>query len=399
MRTIIFDAFSGASGDMILGTLISLGADGEKVRTVIESAVDVSVRIGQANKKGICAVDVHIGVDHEEHARHYEKLVDIVRNAGLPARVEHSALAVFELMAKAESKVHGESLEELHFHEVGQNDALADVIGSCFAMHEIGADGIYCLPINVGGGRVKAVHGSMPVPAPATLEILQLTGLSFYGSGNRELLTPTGAAILGHFARPVENYPKGKVLSVGYGAGDADTEDPNVLRSTFIDTEDDLSRDSIEVLETNVDDVTGEVLGNLFEKLLSIGAKDVAIVPATMKKGRTGHIIKVITRPEHSAAIAREIMRETGTLGIRVIPTKHRYTADRRMDSVRVVIWGKAYDIPVKIAEDHNGEILHISAEYEDCKRVAKELNLPLKDVIRKVEEKAWNIHGHDDLF
>ncbi len=399
MRTIIFDAFSGASGDMILGTLISLGADGEKVRTVIESAVDVSVRIGQANKKGICAVDVHIGVDHEEHARHYEELVDIVRNAGLPARVEHSALAVFELMAKAESKVHGEPLEELHFHEVGQNDALADVIGSCFAMHEIGADGIYCLPINVGGGRVKAAHGSMPVPAPATLEILQLTGLSFYGSGNRELLTPTGAAILGHFARPVENYPKGKVLSVGYGAGDADTEDPNVLRSTLIDTEDDLSRDSIEVLETNVDDVTGEVLGNLFEKLLSIGAKDVAIVPATMKKGRTGHIIKVITRPEHSAAIAREIMRETGTLGIRVIPTKHRYTADRRMDSVRVVIWGKAYDIPVKIAEDHNGEILHISAEYEDCKRVAKELNLPLKDVIRKVEEKAWNIHGHDDLF
>lgn len=399
MRTIIFDAYSGASGDMILGTLISLGADGEKVRKVIESAVDVSVRIGKANKNGICAVDVHIDADHEEHARHYDELVKIVRNADLPSKVEHSALAVFELMAKAESKVHGKSLEELHFHEVGQNDALADVIGSCFAMHEIGADGIYCLPINVGGGRVKAAHGSMPVPAPATLEILQLTGLSFYGSGNRELLTPTGAAILGHFARPVENYPKGKVLSAGYGAGDADTEDPNVLRSTLIDTEDDLSRDSIEVLETNVDDVTGEVLGNLFEKLLSIGAKDVAIVPATMKKGRTGHIIKVITRPEHSAAIAREIMRETGTLGIRVIPTKHRYTADRRMDSVRVVIWGKTYDIPVKIAEDHNGEILHISAEYEDCKRVAKELNLPLKDVIRKVEEKAWNIHGPSDMF
>lgn len=399
MRTIVFDAFSGASGDMILGTLISLGADGEKVRKVIESAVDVSVRIGEANKRGICAVDVHIDVGHEEHTRHYDELVKIVRNADLPPKVEHSALAVFELMAKAESRVHGESLEELHFHEVGQNDALADVIGSCFAMYEVGADAIYCLPINIGGGRVKAAHGSMPVPAPATLEILQLTGLSFYGSGNRELLTPTGAAILGHFARPVDNYPKGRVLSSGYGAGDADTEDPNVLRSTLIDTEDDLSRDSIEVLETNVDDVTGEVLGNLFEKLLSIGAKDVAIVPATMKKGRTGHIIKVITRPEHSATIAREIMRETGTLGIRVIQTKHRYTADRRMDSVRVVIWGKSYDIPVKIAEDHNGEILHISAEYEDCKRVAKELNLPLKDVIRKVEEKAWNIHRPYDLF
>jgi uncharacterized protein (TIGR00299 family) protein len=315
-------------------------------------------------------------------------------NAGLPPKVEHSVLAVFELMGRAESKVHGESLDELHFHEVGQNDALADVIGSCFAMHEIGADAIYCLPINVGGGRVKAAHGSMPVPAPATLEILQQTGLVFYGSGKRELLTPTGAAILGHFARPIENFPKGKVLSVGYGAGDADTEDPNVLRSTLINMEDDLSRDSIEVLETNVDDVTGEVLGNLFEKLLSIGARDVAIVPATMKKGRTGHIIKVITKPEHSATIAREIMRETGTLGIRVIPTKHRYTADRRMDSVKVIIRGKVYDIPVKIAEDHTGEILHISAEYEDCKKVAKELDLPLKNVIRKVEEEAWNIYG-----
>lgn len=397
MRAIIFDAFSGASGDMILGTLISLGADREKIRETIESAVDVSVRIGEANKRGISAVDVHIDVGHEEHARHYNDLVDIVMKAGLPPKVEHSALAVFELMGRAESTVHGESLEKLHFHEVGQKDALADVIGSCYAMHEIGADAIFCLPVNVGGGRVKAAHGYMPVPAPATLEILRHTGLSFYGSGNRELLTPTGAAILGHFARSIESFPKGNVLSVGYGAGDADTEDPNVLRSTLINTEDDLSRDSIEVLETNVDDVTGEVLGNLFEKLLSIGARDVAIIPATMKKGRTGHIIKVITKPEHSATIAREIMRETGTLGIRVIPTKHRYTADRRMESVRVFIRGKAYDMPVKIAEDLNGEILHISAEYEDCKLAAKEMNLPLKDIIRKVEEEAWNKHGPAD--
>lgn len=399
MKSIIFDAFSGASGDMILGTLISLGADREKVRDIIEASVDVSVRIDETNKKGISAVDVHIDVTHEQHERHYNELVDIVTNAGLPLRVEQSALAVFELMARAESKVHGESLDELHFHEVGQNDALADVIGSCFAMHEIGADAVYCLPINVGGGKIKAAHGFMPVPAPATLEILRQTGLVFYGAGDRELLTPTGAAILGHFARPVENFPKGKVLSVGYGAGDADTEDPNVLRSTLVNTDDDLSKDSIEVLETNVDDVTGEVLGNLFEKLLSIGARDVAIIPATMKKGRTGHIIKVITKPEHSANIAREIMRETGTLGIRVIPTKHRYTADRRMENVRVHIRGKAYNMPVKIAEDRSGEILHISAEYEDCKRVAKEWDLPLKDIIRKVEEEAWNIYGSDNLI
>ena len=169
MRTMVFDAFSGASGDMILGTLISLGADGERIRQIIESAVDVSVRIEKVKKGGIHAVDVHIDVEHEEHARRYEDLVDIVQNAGLSTKVEHSALAVFRLMAKAESEVHGESLKDLHFHEVGQNDALADVIGSCFAMHEIGADAIYCLPINAGGGRVKAAHGSMPVPNSATL--------------------------------------------------------------------------------------------------------------------------------------------------------------------------------------------------------------------------------------
>jgi uncharacterized protein (TIGR00299 family) protein len=390
MKSLVFEAFSGASGDMMLGTLIGLGADLQKISDIVESAADVKMSVSSVNKCGIEAVDVHINVECESHSITYFEIIDIIKTAELPFKVEESALGIFSIMADAESKVHGKPLDELHFHEVGQKDALADVIGSCVAIHDIGADSIFCTPINVGGGMVKAAHGMMPVPAPATLEILKQSDLLFYGSGTRELLTPTGAAILAYFAKPIDSIPKGQLLSIGYGAGNADTENPNVLRSTLMETDDLLSKDIIEVLETNVDDVTGEVLGNLFDKLLSIGARDVVIIPVTMKKGRVGHIIKVITRPEHSARIAREIMKETGTLGVRVIPTRHRFVADRRMDSVTIMLAGESFEVAVKIAQDKGGEILHISAEYEDCRKVADKVGIPLKQIIRRVEEEAW---------
>lgn len=394
MKSLIFDPFSGAAGDMILGSLIDLGADATKIREIIESAVDVTVSIDRADKRGISATDVKVNVTHKEHSRHYTGLVDIIKSAGLHPHIEKSVLDVFAIIAEAESKVHGESPETIHFHEVGQNDALADVIGSCAAIHEIGAEAIFCTPVNVGGGKVKAAHGLMAVPAPATLEILRSGNLLSYGSGKRELLTPTGAALLSYFAKPIDNLPKGKILSIGYGAGDADTEDPNVLRSMLVEMDDILTKDQIEVLETNVDDVTGEVLGNLFDKLLAAGARDVAITPTIMKKGRSGHIIKVITKSQNSERVAREMMKETGTLGIRVIPTAHRFVADRRMDSVDIHLKGENFTSAVKIAQDKTGEVLHISAEYEDCRKIADKVGLPLKEVIRRVEEEAWGKFG-----
>ena len=168
MKTLILEPFSGAAGDMILGSLIGLGADREKVCRAIESAVDVAVIVDKADKQGIAAIDVHIEVRHETHSRHYHDLVAVIKRAGLSKEVEESALGVFAIMAAAESAVHAQPLESLHFHEVGQNDALADVIGACTAAHDIGADATLCMPINVGGGQVKAAHGLMPVPAPAT---------------------------------------------------------------------------------------------------------------------------------------------------------------------------------------------------------------------------------------
>ncbi|MEL4305754.1 nickel pincer cofactor biosynthesis protein LarC [Methanococcoides sp. LMO-2] len=392
MRALIFEPFSGASGDMFLGTMVGLGVDSSELREIIESVVEVTVSVGKANKCGIQATDVHILTEKDQNSRTYQDVIDAVMEAQLPTEVRESALGIFRLIGEAESKVHGKKLEELHFHEVGQDDAIADVIGACYAIHKMKVGAIFCTPVNVGGCTVKAAHGRFPVPAPATLEILNQSGLDIYSSGDRELLTPTGAAILAYFAEPVDRLPMGKIHETGYGAGDADTDMPNVLRAMLMDVEGELSRDTIEVLETNVDDVTGEVLGSLFDKLMEVGAKDVAITPTTMKKGRSGHIIQVIARPEDSTRIAGELMRQTGTLGVRVIPTKHRFIADRRIGKITIVIAEQEYEVSVKIAQDKSGEILHISAEYEDCRQISDVSELPLKEVMRRAEERAWKI-------
>lgn len=399
MRTLIFDPFSGASGDMILGSLVDLGLDPGKVCSAIESAVAVSVTMTPVSKKGIRAMDVQIQVPHRPHSRSYRKLLEIIEEAPLPEKVRKDALGVFAILAEAESTVHGESLEELHFHEVGQDDALADVIGSCFAMNELASASVLCAPINVGGGQVQSAHGVFPAPAPATLEILKRSGFPFYGDGKRELLTPTGAAILAHFAAPVHTLPLGKALATGYGAGDAETDRPNVLRTLLMELQEETWGDRVDILETNVDDVSGEVLGNLFDRLMGLGARDVSIIPLTMKKGRPGHLVRVVTFPENSSTLAREIMRETGTLGIRILPAVHRFTAERSIRAVTLSIGSDTAEIPVKIACDQGGSILKLSAEYEDCRLFAERTGLPLKDILRRAQEEAWRVFGTPTLY
>ena len=391
MRSLIFNPFSGAAGDMILGCTLDLGADREAVKELIEASAPVSVDIKEVVKKGIKALDVRINVPEREHARTYPELVDLIKESKLPSRVEASALDIFLKMAEAESLVHGvDDLEKLHFHEVGQSDALADVIGSSAAIHSLACHSVYCTPINVGSGTIECAHGTLPVPAPATLELLRKGKLYFRGGNEqKELLTPTGAAILSHFARPVETFPQGRVISIGYGAGDTELNGPNVLQGVISELDSCLIPDMIEVLETNADDVSGEVLGNLFEELLAMGARDVAIIPATMKKGRPAHIIKVIAKPEDSAKLARKIIIETGSLGVRVIPTRHRLMAARRMESLKFEIEGEIYETAIKIASDSEGVLLNISAEFEDCKKIAKTSSIPVKEVMRRAEEAA----------
>ncbi len=391
MKSLVFNPFSGAAGDMILGCALDLGADRETVKDLIEASVPVSVDIREVVKKGIKALDVRVNVPEKEHVRTYPEIVDLVKAAKLPHKVEASALNIFLKMAEAEAAVHGHpGLEKLHFHEVGQSDALADVIGSSAAIHSLNCDSVYCTPISVGSGTIECAHGTLPVPAPATLEILRRGKLYFRGgSVNKELLTPTGAAILAHFAKPVDTFPQGRAIAIGYGAGDAELQGPNVLQGVLLEPDSHLIPDIIEVLETNADDVSGEVLGNLFEELLSMGARDVAIMPATMKKGRPAHIIKVIAKPEDSAKLARKIIVETGSLGVRVMPARHRLMAARNIERIKIELGGQEFETAIKIARDSEGVLLNISAEFEDCKKIAKISGIPVREVMHRAEEVA----------
>jgi len=391
MKAIIFDPFCGASGDMTIGALIDLGADAGKIKDAMELAASVNVDISRANRKGISASRVDVSTKTEGSIT-LTGIIDRINSIELPPAVISDAICVFNILANAEVKIHGTTIEELHFHELGQEDAIADIIGACIAFHDLGLKDhrIFCTPISVGMGFIEFSHGKFPVPAPAALEILKEYSLPWQmGPVEGELLTPTGAALLAYFVNEKGLNPAIKTEAVGYGAGIGDFQVPNVLRIIKGDVDDSLISDRIEMLETNVDDVTGQVLSNLIEVLMDAGAKDVSIIPATMKKGRSGHIIQVIAKPQDSGRLARKIIEETGSLGVRIIPIKHRLIARREMDNVSITLNGRDFQIAVKIARDLRGALLNISAEFDECKKASRDSGIPVRDVIRLTEEEA----------
>ena len=436
MNALVFDCFSGASGDMIVSSLIDAGADIEYVKSAMESAADVSVHIEKVSKNGISAIEVNVA-EHGHTTRSYRDVVEHVKNnVDANADVIYDVLSIFKRIGEAEAKVHGKDIQDMHFHEVGADDAIADVVGAVTAIKDLGVDVIYCTPVATGSGFVNTSHGTFPVPAPATMEILADSSLKIMtGDTKHELLTPTGAAILSHFVSKCDAYERLsplKVTSVGYGAGGLDLDYPNVLRvvvgvvddhvaetmgmaeiengaETDIGTRAGIGRqlhdptcgsclhhDDIMMLETNVDDTTGEVLGNLINELVGMGAKDALIIPATMKKGRCGHVLKVIAKSGDVDRLAYKIVKETGSLGVRVIPVSHRLIAHRRMEQVVVTIGDKEYSAHVKVASDGSGALLSISAEFDDCRDIAQQANVVVKEVMRKVEEAAWKGFGDE---
>jgi hypothetical protein len=295
--------------------------------------------------------------------------------------------------------------EEARFHEVGALDALADIAGSCAALESLEIERVSSLPVSVGGGFVQSHHGMLPVPGPAALEVLRTFEIPWKaGPLDQELLTPTGAALL---AVLVDEFISGCPIViakvVGYGAGGRELAVPNAIRGIIgeIDSENRRSKgghdccygDRVVQLETNVDDVTGEVLGNLIEMLMEAGALDVSLMPAVMKKGRPGNVISVIARHEDHARLAEMIMRETGSLGLRVFPSIHRQVAEREIKEVEVQIGKKAYRASVKVSR-LEGRILNVKPEFEDCRRIAAETGLPLRTVMKKVEEEARRGEG-----
>jgi len=394
MTILAFEPFSGASGDMLIGCLIDLGADASAVRENMEAAASVEVQICEVQKSGIQATRVNV-IAHDR-SRTYLELIDAIQSCGISSTILADASAIFAILAEAEAAVHGVRKDELIFHQVGAQDAVADVIGACTAISQLKVDSVFTTPICVGGGSVETDHGHLPVPAPATAAILSKYHLITRGGPvEGELLTPTGAAILAFFTGISDVFlPQMTLERVGYGAGSRDYPHANVLRATLGQVNEDLLLDDVQVLETNVDDVTGEVLGSLIEGLLEIGALDVAIIPTTGKKSRTGHIIQVIARPAESHRLARKIIEETGSLGVRITPTHHRIKTLRRFETVTLRIGNESYTINVKVATDQHGTVLNVAAEFDEATALARRLNIPVKRVMRMAEQEAWNRVG-----
>ena len=364
----------------------------------------------------------HEGPEGDEHAHHqdggghahehaegsgphrtYPEVVELVEGMGLPAAVEADALAIFERLGRAEASVHGTDLNSTHFHEVGADDAIADVVGAALLLADLDPDRVVTTPVAVGGGEVTMAHGRYPVPPPAVVEIAEAADWSIRGGPvEAELLTPTGAAILAHVAEGVDALPSLRVTASGYGAGDRDfPEHPNVLRafvgqavegdvvataSASQASDGGLVHDEIRVLETNVDDVSPEVLGGLQETLVDAGARDVSIVPVTMKKSRPGHLVSVVVKPDDVERVARRLAEETGTLGIRETGARHRWIAEREVRTVEVEVDGERYEVGVKVAADESGAVYDVSAEFDDAAVVARETGLPVREVVRRAE-------------
>jgi len=423
MRTLAFDGRTGASGDMLLGALVAAGADPGVLATV-EERLDVEYRVARTTKNGIEAttVDVVVGGAGDEHTgdgerddhghshdhdgedghsheqgdhaeghgphRTYAECVGVVEGMNLPEGVEADATAVFRLLGEAEARVHGTDLEETAFHEVGADDAIADIVGTALLLDDLSVDRVVTTPVAAGGGEVSMSHGVYPVPAPAVTYLAEAADWRLSGGPvESELLTPTGAALLAHFAEGVDSLPAMDVAASGYGAGSKSFADhPNALRAVVGEAAGRLEREDIRVLETNLDDATPEVLGGLQDGLAEAGARDVTILPATMKKSRPGHLVKVVTKPDDAEAVARRLAEETGTLGVREASAGHRWVADRAFETVEVELDGETYGVTVKVAADDEGTVYDVSTEYDDAARVADAAGVPVRAVIRRAE-------------
>jgi pyridinium-3,5-bisthiocarboxylic acid mononucleotide nickel chelatase len=391
MRVLIFDPFHGAAGDMVTGALLDCGADQEAVMRVMATVV-AEPSVSRVTRAGIRAVRVDTKATpvHRTLAEVMERL-DLAAPQ-VPAPALAMARRVFERINAAESAVHG---DHAHFHEVGADDAIADVVGACTALHSLAVDGVRVLPVTLGHGTATGSHGIFPIPAPATAAILTGTSLvSTPGDHAGELCTPTGAALLAEFST-LDSGTEGAytILATGYGAGTRDPQyAPNVLRVMLVETrgsEEGFLQDTIDLLEANVDDVSGEVIAHAIARFMEAGARDAAAVPVIMKKGRPGFLIRVISLPETSARLAELMALELGTLGIRCIPTVHRFIAERTSDDVEVEISGKRRKIPVKFGWMH-GSVYTLKAEFGSSRDFAVEIGIPVRDVIRIVEERAW---------
>lgn len=377
MRIAYLDCASGISGDMMLGVLVDAGVELEVLQAGIDSLglPSCQLAVEEAKKRGFRALQ--LTVEHEpEHAhRHLHHIVEMIDRSSLSESQRELALSIFQKVAEAEAKVHGTTIEKVHFHEVGAVDSIADIVGSAIGWDTLGVDRVLCSPVPTGTGFVNIAHGRCAIPAPATAEILK--GVPLAASDvEGELTTPTGAALVATLVDEFGPLPAMDITSIGYGAGQSDFQHPNILRLLIGETSQSTTQsDTIVLLETNLDDLTGEMLGYCAEQLWAAGALDVAASPLQMKKNRPGVLLSVQCRPADSDRLAQIIFRETTTLGLRR-STVQRLTLPRRSESVSTD-WG---DIEGIVAQLPDGTE-RFSPEFASCQRIADKHKVPLSEV------------------
>jgi pyridinium-3,5-bisthiocarboxylic acid mononucleotide nickel chelatase len=380
MKTLYFDCFCGAAGDMIVGALIDAGADFKKLEASLATlGVDgYKLSCEKVNKHGTMATkfDVHLDEQHHHPHRHLRHVVEIIESGDLPEEVKKASLETFQRVAECEAEVHGTTIEKVHFHEVGAVDSIIDIVGTHLALHQLKPDVILSSALHVGSGTVKCAHGIMPVPAPATA--LLLRGVpSSGGDVDGELVTPTGAALLAQLVKSFGPMPTMTIDTVGVGSGTKDIPDrPNVIRALLGESADTKSdTESIMVIQANIDDMNPELFPSLVTDLLDSGARDAFLIPILGKKGRPAHLVTVLVDEALATTVGDTLLHGSSTLGIRM-HREERITLDREWKSVNTQ-WGQ---VSVKIGL-HRGTVSTTSPEHDDCERVARENSVTTRQV------------------
>lgn len=387
MKALYLDCFAGISGNMLLGALLDAGLPEDVLRQQLSSLHihGYELTIKKVVKNGIHAVyvDVELTHGHDHHHRHLADIFHIIDHSSLADKVKEDSKKIFLLLAEAEAKVHGTTVEKIHFHEVGAVDAIIDIVGTAFGLHYLGIEAIYTSKLQVGNGFVQCCHGLMPIPAPATAQLL--TNIPYYnGNITKELVTPTGAAVIAALGTAYGQMPDQFMSKkISYGAGTWDLEIPNVLRMHIGEMTAVKVTSETMVIEANIDDLSPQVFPYVMDRLLEIGVFDVWLTPIIMKKNRSATMLSVLTCSSLLDEAVHILFEETSTIGLRYYATK-RKMAEREVISVDVP-WGQAR---VKISS-YNGKMCTITPEYEDCKVLAVKTNIPLKEIQQTVLERA----------
>ena len=377
MKIAYLDCFSGVAGDMLLGALIDAGLDADALRAEIAKLglEGVEIQAVKTVRRGIAGVDVKVVTGHDHAHRHLSTIERIIDGSAISDAAKQTAKTIFRRLGEAEAAIHGVPIEKVHFHEVGAIDAIVDICGAAIGLELLGVEKLHCSPLNLGSGTVKAAHGVMPVPAPATAALVK--GLPTYSDGPAvELTTPTGAAIVSTLCQSFGPMPAMSIEAIGYGAGDKDFPDrANMVRLVIGESSQAPEATEILVIEANVDDMSPEWAGYARGRLLDEGALDVTLTPAYMKKDRPGYVLSVLAKPEDRDRLADVLFAETTTIGIRYASAWRR-VLERSSTEVQTEYGA----VRVKVASEA-GKVRNFAPEYEDCRRLAQERKVPLKAV------------------